>query len=91
MTTARDLALVTLDLPPDRSVAQGDLALAGAEAIDLLESGVLTLDGDRMVPGSRVATGDRLLDQAAASLVRRARPLRSGRRTGDRVRPVGGR
>ncbi|MEW2491836.1 GPP34 family phosphoprotein [Streptomyces sp. NPDC048411] len=47
------------------------LALAGAEAVDLLESGALTLDGDRMVPGPRVATGDRLLDEALASLVRR--------------------
>ncbi|MFB7222610.1 GPP34 family phosphoprotein [Streptomyces sp. NPDC056227] len=73
MTTARDLALVTLGLPPDRSVEQGDLflVLAGAEAIDLLESGALTLDGDRMVLGPRVTTGDRLLDQALASLVRR--------------------
>ncbi|SCF64934.1 GPP34 family phosphoprotein [Streptomyces sp. Ncost-T10-10d] len=73
MTTARDLALVTLGLPPDRPVEQGDLSLvlAGAEALDLLESGALTLDGDRMVPGLRVTTGDRLLDQALASLVRR--------------------
>ncbi|POX47190.1 GPP34 family phosphoprotein [Streptomyces sp. Ru72] len=73
MNTARDLALVALGLPPDRPVEQGDLslALAGAEAVDLLESGALTLDGDRMVPGPRVATGDRLLDQAFASLLRR--------------------
>ncbi|WP_409467891.1 GPP34 family phosphoprotein [Streptomyces sp. HC307] len=72
MTTARDLALVALGLPPDRPVAQGDLslALAGAEAVDLLESGALSLDGDRMMPGPRVATGDRLLDQAHASLTR---------------------
>jgi len=47
------------------------LALAGAEAIDLLENGALNLDGDRMVLGPRVATGDRLLDQADASLTRR--------------------
>jgi hypothetical protein len=73
MNIARDLALVALGLPPDRPVEQGDLslALAGAEAVDLLESGALTLDGDRMVPGPRVATGDRLLDQALSSLVRR--------------------
>ncbi|MFI9542778.1 GPP34 family phosphoprotein [Streptomyces sp. NPDC052016] len=73
MTTARDLTLVALALPAERSVAQGDLslALAGAEAIDLLKSGALRLDGDRMVPGPPVATGDRLLDQAAASLIRR--------------------
>ncbi|MEV7238815.1 GPP34 family phosphoprotein [Streptomyces sp. NPDC051020] len=73
MTTARDLALVALGLPPERSVEQGDLALAlaGAEAIDLLDMGALTLDGDPPVPGVPVATGDRLLDRAAASLVRR--------------------
>ncbi|MGI5135303.1 MULTISPECIES: GOLPH3/VPS74 family protein [unclassified Streptomyces] len=73
MTTARDLVLVALGMPSDRPVEQGDLslALAGAEAIDLLESGALSLDGDRMVPGPRAATGDRLLDQADASLVRR--------------------
>lgn len=73
MTTARDLALVVLGLPPDEPVEQGDLALAlaGAEAIDLLDNGALTLDGDCMVPGPRTATGDPLLDRAAASLVRR--------------------
>ncbi|MFI6488850.1 GPP34 family phosphoprotein [Streptomyces sp. NPDC050564] len=73
MTTARDLVLVALGMPADRPVAQGDLslALAGAEAIDLLESGALSLDGDRMVPGTRVATGDALLEQAEASLIRR--------------------
>jgi hypothetical protein len=73
MTTARDLALITLGMPTDLPVAQGDLslALAGAEAVDLLENGALSLDGDRMVPGPRVATGDRLLDQADASLTRR--------------------
>ncbi|MFB7502794.1 MULTISPECIES: GPP34 family phosphoprotein [Streptomyces] len=72
MTTARDLALVALGLPPDRLVEQGDLslALAGAEAVDLVQRGALTLDGDRMMPGPRPATGDRLLDQAAAALVR---------------------
>ncbi|MFH8933973.1 GPP34 family phosphoprotein [Streptomyces griseosporeus] len=70
MTTARDLALVALGRPADRPVEQGDLslALAGAEAIDLLEIEALTLDGDRVVPGLPVATGDRLLDEAVASL-----------------------
>lgn len=70
MTTARDLALIVLGRPADRPVEQGDLSLvlAGAEAIDLLEIGTLTLDGDRVAPGPRVATGDRLLDEAAASL-----------------------
>ncbi|MEE4546925.1 GPP34 family phosphoprotein [Streptomyces sp. V4-01] len=72
MTTAHDLMLVALGLPHDRPVEQGDLslALAGAEAIDLLEAGALTLDGDLMVPGPRAATGERLLDDAAASFVR---------------------
>ncbi|MFG2800900.1 GPP34 family phosphoprotein [Streptomyces pseudovenezuelae] len=73
MTTARDLTLVVLGLPSERPVAQGDLslALAGAEAIDLLESGALSLNGDRMVPGPAAASGDRLLDEAAVSLTRR--------------------
>ncbi|CCK24615.1 hypothetical protein BN159_0236 [Streptomyces davaonensis JCM 4913] len=72
MTTARDLALVALGLPPDRTVERGDLslALAGAEAIDLLEAGALTLDDDRMVPGPQMATDDPLLGQAIDSLVR---------------------
>ncbi|WP_425276349.1 hypothetical protein [Streptomyces carpinensis] len=41
MTTARDLALVALSLPSDRAVERGglSLALAGAEAVDLLKSG----------------------------------------------------
>lgn len=62
-----------VSLSPDRTVEQGglSLALAGAGAVDLLESGALTLDGNRMVPGPRVATGDRLLDPAFGSLVRR--------------------
>lgn len=73
MTIAHDLTLVALGLPADRPVEHGDLslALAGAEAIDLLDGGTLTLDGDLMVPGPRSATGDRLLDQAAAALTRR--------------------
>ncbi|MFF4761290.1 GPP34 family phosphoprotein [Streptomyces sp. NPDC001276] len=73
MTTARDLTLVALGLPPDRSVEQGDLslALAGAEAVDLLRSGAVTLEGDLLMPNAPTATGDRLLDQAYASLVRR--------------------
>ncbi|MGW1623835.1 GOLPH3/VPS74 family protein [Streptomyces sp. NPDC002172] len=73
MSTARNLVLVVLGLPSGRTVEQGDLslALAGAEAVDLLESGALTLDGERMVPGVRTAAGDPLLDEAAAALVRR--------------------
>ncbi|WP_121714505.1 GPP34 family phosphoprotein [Streptomyces sp. E5N91] len=72
MTTARDLALIALGSPADRAVEQGDLslALAGAEVVDLLAAGALTLDGDRLVPGD-TPTGDRLLDEALASAVRR--------------------
>ncbi|MEV7236789.1 hypothetical protein AB0N06_23285 [Streptomyces sp. NPDC051020] len=71
MTTARDLALVTLGLSPDRPVGQGDLSLAlsGAEAVDLLTCGALTLDRDRMVPGPRMETGDRLQHCAARAHV----------------------
>lgn len=78
MTTARDLVLVVLALPAGDIAGQGDLslALAGAEAVDLLRSGALSLDGDRMVPGPRVVSGlrvvsdDPLLDQADATVVR---------------------
>ncbi|MEU6354921.1 GPP34 family phosphoprotein [Streptomyces sp. NPDC047072] len=72
MTTARDLAILALDVPPGRFVEQGDLslALAGAEVLDLLEAGALTLDDDRIVPGPQAATGDRLLDEASAALSR---------------------
>lgn len=74
MTTARDLAIVALDAASGRSVEQGDLslALAGAEVIDLVEAGALALDDDRIVPGPQAPTGDRLLDEAAASLIRQA-------------------
>lgn len=72
MTTARDLALVALSLPTG-DVERGDLSLglAGAEAIDLLERGALTLDGDRIVPGLPANTGDLLLDAADAALARK--------------------
>jgi Golgi phosphoprotein 3 GPP34 len=71
MTTARDLLFVALDVAPVRAVERGDLslALAGAEAIDLLEGEVVRLRGDRLVPGYRPAIADRLLDEAASSLV----------------------
>ncbi|MGV9914671.1 GOLPH3/VPS74 family protein [Streptomyces tendae] len=73
MTTARDLALIALNLPPGRAGEQGDLslALAGAEVVDLLAAGALRLDGDRLVPGDRKASGDRLLDQALDAVVSR--------------------
>lgn len=72
MSTARELARAALSLPAERAPEQGDLslALAGAEAADLLKGGALTLVGDVLVPGPPAATGDRLLDQAAAALVR---------------------
>ncbi|MFF3754859.1 GPP34 family phosphoprotein [Streptomyces sp. NPDC002018] len=72
MTTPRDLFLVSMDAPSDSPVDQGDLslALAGAEVIDLLNAGAVTLEGGRLVPGDPPATTDRLLDEAASSLVR---------------------
>ncbi|MEV5546206.1 GPP34 family phosphoprotein [Streptomyces sp. NPDC052309] len=72
MTTPRDLLIATLDVASDRPVAQGDLslALAGAELIDLVDAGAVTLDGDRIVPGPQRAMGDRLLDGAVSSLDR---------------------
>ncbi|MFI5468713.1 GPP34 family phosphoprotein [Streptomyces cacaoi] len=74
MTTARDLLLVAMDVAPVRPVGQGELslALAGAEVIDLLETGDVVLDGDLLVPGPASAPDDRLLAEAAASLVRAA-------------------
>ncbi|MFD5596343.1 GPP34 family phosphoprotein [Streptomyces griseorubiginosus] len=73
MTTARDLAIVALDVSPGRSVEQGDLslALAGAEVLDLVAAGAITVEDDRIVPAPETATGDRLLDEATAALVRR--------------------
>ncbi|MFK4147141.1 GPP34 family phosphoprotein [Streptomyces sp. NPDC004065] len=74
MSTPRDLLIVTLDVPAARPVEQGDLslALAGAELADLLAGGHVVLDGERIVPGARPATGDPLLDEAGAALVRLA-------------------
>ncbi|MET9145089.1 GPP34 family phosphoprotein [Streptomyces sp. NPDC004042] len=70
MSTARDLLFVTLDVPGDHPVEQGDLslALAGAELLDLLAGGAVLLIGDRLRPGPRVLTGDPLLDEAAARI-----------------------
>jgi hypothetical protein len=72
MTTPQDLLIVALDVVPSRPLEPGDLslALAGAEVIDLIEAGALTLDGDRIVPGDSRALADPMLDGAAASLVR---------------------
>lgn len=74
MTTPRDLFLITLDVASDRPVEQGDLSLglAGAEVIDLLAARAVRLDGDDIVPVDRPALGDRLLTEAAESVVRRA-------------------
>ncbi|MFJ7017051.1 GPP34 family phosphoprotein [Streptomyces sp. NPDC101117] len=72
MNTARDLAIVALDLARDQRVEQGELslALAAAEVFDLLDAGALTLAEDRMAPNAQAPTGDRLLDEAATTLVR---------------------
>ncbi|MFJ7151683.1 GPP34 family phosphoprotein [Streptomyces sp. NPDC100445] len=76
MTTPQDLFLVTLDVPGERPVEQGDLslALAGAELIDLLGVRALTLDGEHIVPGPVLTTGDRMLDEAGAALRREGPP-----------------
>ncbi|MFF5585323.1 GOLPH3/VPS74 family protein [Streptomyces hygroscopicus] len=72
MTTPRDLLIITMDVAPIRPLERGDLslALAGAELIDLLGAEALVLEDDRVVPRLSVATGDRLLDEAASALVR---------------------
>ncbi|MFI5793637.1 GPP34 family phosphoprotein [Streptomyces sp. NPDC051677] len=72
MTTARDLMFVAMDVTPVRPVGQGDLslALAGAEAIDLITAEAITLDGDLLVPRLPPAPDDPLLDAAASALVR---------------------
>jgi Golgi phosphoprotein 3 (GPP34) len=74
MTTPRDLMITAIDVAPSRPVEQGELslALAGAELIDLLADGSVTLEDDRIVPGPRTATADRLLDQATETLDRDA-------------------
>ncbi|MFI9048396.1 GPP34 family phosphoprotein [Streptomyces sp. NPDC053427] len=74
MTTPRDLLIVAMDMAPDRPVERGDLslALAGAEVLDLLAAQAIRLDDDHLVPGYRPAIADRLLDEAAESLVREA-------------------
>lgn len=72
MNTARDLAILTLDMASDHTVEQGDLslALAAAEMFDLLDAHALVLDGDLITPSAQAPTGDRLLDEAASALVR---------------------
>ncbi|MEV7447172.1 GPP34 family phosphoprotein [Streptomyces sp. NPDC091204] len=72
MTTPRDLLIIAMDAGSGSPVEQGELslALAGAEVIDLLAVEAVRLDGDHIVPGDQSAQADRLLEQAAASLVR---------------------
>ncbi|WP_326696235.1 GPP34 family phosphoprotein [Streptomyces sp. NBC_01754] len=72
MTTAKDLFIVTMDQRPEHSVGQGDLslALAGAELVDFVLAGAITVDDDRIVPGELPAPDDRLLGEAAAGLTR---------------------
>ncbi|MFF0964709.1 GPP34 family phosphoprotein [Streptomyces sp. NPDC003703] len=89
MSTARDLMIVALDTAPARRLERGDLslALAGAEAYDLLRAGTIVLDGGgRILPVPRTGHGpgpepgpgpgpgpaDRLLEEAAAALRREA-------------------
>ncbi|MFE9012012.1 GPP34 family phosphoprotein [Streptomyces cyaneofuscatus] len=72
MTTAKDLFIIAMDPRPERSVGQGDLslALAGAELIDLIDAGAVTVDEDRIVPDEASAPQDGLLGEASALLTR---------------------
>jgi hypothetical protein len=72
MTTPRDLMIIAIDEAPRRSVEPGDLslALAGAELIDLLALRAVSLEDGRLVAGDPHQLDDRLLDEAASSLVR---------------------
>ncbi|MFJ4273923.1 GPP34 family phosphoprotein [Streptomyces coelicoflavus] len=72
MTTAHDLTIVSLDVPAGHPVERGDLslALAGAELLDLLETGTVALDDGLLLrPGSPRPSGDTLLDAAASQAV----------------------
>ncbi|MFB6549821.1 GPP34 family phosphoprotein [Streptomyces sp. NPDC056405] len=72
MNTARDLFVITLEVPSGRPITQGDvsLALAGAELVDLRDAHALRLDGDRIVPLDDHADGTNALTaQASAQLV----------------------
>ncbi|MGV9249978.1 GOLPH3/VPS74 family protein [Streptomyces sp. NPDC003697] len=70
MSTPRDLLIVALDVLPVRPLQPGDLslALAGAEAVDLLRGEVIGLEDGHVVPRLRTGLDDPLLDEAAASL-----------------------
>lgn len=70
MTTAKDLFIIAMD--PEHSVGQGDLslALAGAELIDLIGMGAVTVEDDRIVPSGPSTLDDRLMSDAAAEVTR---------------------
>ncbi|MFE0699673.1 GPP34 family phosphoprotein [Streptomyces sp. NPDC058872] len=74
MSTAKDLFVIAMGTGHEPPVGQGDLslALAGAELIDLLGAGHVTVDGDRVVPGGASAPDDRLLGEAFSRIVRTA-------------------
>ncbi|WP_329459503.1 GOLPH3/VPS74 family protein [Streptomyces sp. NBC_01497] len=75
MTTPRDLLIVAIDSGPVDPEESGalSLALAGAELIDLLAEGAVSLEaGVRVVPGPVRPLRDHLLDDAAASLARQS-------------------
>lgn len=69
MSTARDLLIMTMDMPSSRPVERGDLslALAGAELVDLVRAGGVTLEGERVEPQPPRAIADHLLAEAADS------------------------
>ncbi|WP_103535802.1 GPP34 family phosphoprotein [Streptomyces sp. SM11] len=73
MTTAKDLFIIAIDPVPEHTVGQGDLslALAGAELLDLVGTGAITVDGDLIVPSGSSVPDDRLLGEAAALVTRR--------------------
>jgi hypothetical protein len=70
MTTARDLALIAADPQTDPVVEQGELslALAGAELVDLIDAGAVTLDGDLLMSGGAAPAEDPLLLEALSLL-----------------------
>lgn len=72
MSTARSLLMIVLDEPRERAVSSGELslALAGAELVDLLGAGAVTLREDRLVPGTGAAPTDGPPARAVASLRR---------------------
>ncbi|MGW3242008.1 GPP34 family phosphoprotein [Streptomyces sp. NPDC001070] len=72
MTTPRDLIITALERAEERPVEPGDLslALAAAEAVDLLAAGAVVLEGGRVVPRGRPEITDPLLDEAGSALVR---------------------